>query len=296
MHRLKRRAQEQPNEPPHQVIAGELTNEHKEEVLANLPEHQHLRRSIDRAKSSRRSANPTHLNSFDILPPNTETIRNQMFLHFDSGREEVSRLIILTTKRNLEILCQNRIFSNGTFKTAPHMFTQLFAEHGLFKDHLFPLVYAFTNRKDEETYNRLYLELKSLSAQYGFTLRPEKAMCDLELGNTNATRTQFPGVQIKGCLFHLSRDIWRQVLENGLKVAFTNGKDVRAEIKHLLGLPFVPLEDITEVFEEMSQDDLSAEVAAVYEMIDVTYVSGRPARGRRRALPPRFPSEIWNVQ
>jgi len=105
-------------------------------------------------------------------------------------------------------------------------------------------------------------------------------MCDFELGNMNAARTEFPVVQIKGCLFHFPLNIWRQVLENNLRVAFTSDEDVRAQIQHLLGLPFVPLE----VFKEISQDDLSAEVAAVCEMIEVTYASGPPARERRRAL------------
>jgi len=92
-----------------------------------------------------------------------------------------------------------------------------------------------------------------------------------------------------------SKHLAPSVLENGLTVAFTNDEDVIAQIQHPSGLPFVPLEDITKVFEEISQDEVSAEVAAVYEMIEVTYVNGRPARGRRRALPLRFPPEIQDV-
>jgi len=33
----------------------------------------------------------------------------------------------------------------------------------------------------------------------------------------------------------------------------------------------------------------------VYEMVEVTYVRGRRARGRRPAVEPRFPPPVWNA-
>ena len=272
--RIQRRAQDHPNEPPQQVIAPELRNEHNEEVLAHLPEHQNLRRSINRMQNWSRPNNPADLNSLNIVEPYTTTIKGQRFLQCDSGPYNEKRLIIFTTKESLRILCESpMIFSNGTFKTAPHMFTQLFTVHGLYLKHLFPLVYALTTHKDKETYD--LEEIKSLTTQNGYTFRPETMMSDFELASMNAARAHVVGIRINGCLFHLSQSTWRHVEENGLATAYTNDEEVRAQIQHL-GLPLVPLEDISEVFEDISQDDLSAQVAAVYETFEVTYVHGRP--------------------
>jgi len=105
--RIKRRAQDHPNEPPQQVIAAELRNEHNEEVLAHLPEHQNLRRSINRMQNWSRPNNPADLNSLNIVEPYTTTIKGQQFLQYDSGPDNEKRLIIFTTKENLRILCES---------------------------------------------------------------------------------------------------------------------------------------------------------------------------------------------
>jgi len=203
--RIKRRAQVHPNEPPQQVITAELRNDHNEEVLAHLPEHQNLKKSVNRMQNRSRPNNPADLNSLDIVEPYTTTIKGQRFLQCDSGPYNEKRLIIFTTKENLRILCESpMVFWNGTFKTVPHMFTQLFTVHGLYLKHLYPLVNALTTHKDEETYDLLDGEIKSLATQNGYTFRPETMMWDFELANMNAARAHVVGIRIKGCLFHLS--------------------------------------------------------------------------------------------
>lgn len=62
----------------------------------------------------------------------------------------------------------------------------------------------------------------------------------------------------------------------------------------LLGMPFVPLQDLFEVFLKVGRE-INPDVLPVWEMMDKTYVQGRQAFGRRSALPPRFPSQLWCV-
>lgn len=292
--RIKRRAEENPNEPPSQVIAAEVEDENDDEVLAYLPERQTLRRAVNRAQNRFRPNNPGDLSSLEIVHPYTETKSHEKFLHYDSGPDSESRLLIFTTEKNLRKLCDSpMIFSNGTFKTAPDMFTQMFTIHGIYREHLFPFVYALTINKNEGTYNLLYQELKKLASDYGLSLRPETMMCDFELANMNAVRAHFPGIDLRGCLFHFGQNVWRHAEDNGLKGPYKNDEEIRKQIQYLLGLPFVPVEDIPEVFDSISDEVTSAEVAAVYKTVEVTYVHGIVARGRRRAVPPRYPPKIW---
>jgi len=75
---------------------------------------------------------------------------------------------------------------------------------------------------------------------------------------------------------------------------YVDDREVRQQIQHVLGLPFLPLDDVIDVFNDM-EDDLSDAVLEVYEYFEKTYLVGTPGRGRRRAVPPRYPPAIWNV-
>ena len=203
--RIKRRAQVHPNEPPQQVITAELRNDHNEEVLAHLPEHQNLKKSVNRMQNRSRPNNPADLNILDIVEPYTTTIRGSSSCSTTPGQTMKNGYLFLQQKKICVYFAKVRWFlSNGTFKTAPDMFTQLFTVHGLYLKHVFPLVYALTTHKDEETYDLLYEEIKSLATQNGYTFRPETMMSDFELANMNAARAHVVGIRIKGCLFHLS--------------------------------------------------------------------------------------------
>ena len=61
-----------------------------------------------------------------------------------------------------------------------------------------------------------------------------------------------------------------------------------------MALPFIPLQDVQEVW-ELLYDNMQEEIIELASYVETTYVTGRPARGRRRAVPPRFAPETWNV-
>jgi len=62
----------------------------------------------------------------------------------------------------------------------------------------------------------------------------------------------------------------------------------------LLGLPFVPLADVQDVFDDLleNDDDMPGDLVPIYESIETTYITGIRARGRRRAVPP---PAVWNA-
>jgi hypothetical protein len=62
----------------------------------------------------------------------------------------------------------------------------------------------------------------------------------------------------------------------------------------LFGLPFIPLEDVKDIFDEV-MGAIHDDVHDLANYVEVNYVNGYPARGRRRAVAPRFPPNCWNV-
>jgi len=126
-------------------------------------------------------------------------------------------------------------------------------------------VFALTTAKNEITHGMLYREIKAIAEELGYDLQPITAMSDFELANMNANRDAFPGVIIKGCLFHFGQSIWRNVEDKGLRSSYVDDREVRQQIQHVLGLPFVPLDDVIDVFNDIMEDDLSDAVLEVYE-------------------------------
>lgn len=61
----------------------------------------------------------------------------------------------------------------------------------------------------------------------------------------------FQGVIVRGCVFHCTQRIYRQVLRLGLSSSYTSGGDTYTFIRKLLALPFLPVEHIKEAVREL---------------------------------------------
>jgi MULE transposase domain/FLYWCH zinc finger domain len=292
---IKRKAVENPNQPPNAIFLEATENIQDEEVLENLPEKHSLFRTINRHQNKERPALPRTMEDLEILAPYDVTLNNDNFFQYDTGSDDPNRILVFYTSHALQQLVQSRtIFCDGTFKTVPTMFYQLYTIHGEVNDYVYPLVYALCTNKSSETYRDIFEHLKNAAIESNQVLRPHFIVSDFELAAINAARTVFPQSTLHGCLFHLNQAIWRKAVNLGLKVQFSHDKDIRDSILKLLALPFVPLDDVENVFQEL-KNEIHESVDDLATYIEVTYILGKPARGRRRAVAPRFPMELWNV-
>jgi len=90
------------------------------------------------------------------------------FLLSNEGTTE--RILVYCTAEFLTYLSQSpKIFMDGTFKSSPNLFYQIYTIHGYFRDtQLVPFVYAFLPNKERITYERLFkviLEKVSMTCQ-----------------------------------------------------------------------------------------------------------------------------------
>lgn len=322
---IKRRAEESPNAPPTQIFIDEVASVSNPEIIANLPQRNDLIRNINRIQNRNRPRNPLSLQDLSIQPPYSKTLNGEQFVQFDSGEQDQNRFIIFYTNRNFERLCNSRtLLCDGTFKTVPSQFYQLYTIHGSVLNYVFPLVYCIATRKTEDFYHNLLNHLSSRAQEMNLELNPQYILSDFEIAFMNAARNAFPNSQIKGCLFHFTQSIWRHTgylkkiiltlkyvnadyfnaddftVLRGLKQQYGENVNIRETIQKLLSLPFVPIDDVLNIFDEIVAeipDDLEDEDALmdVVQYIERTYVRGRAARGRRPASAPRFPPNIWSV-
>lgn len=296
MRGIKRRAEENPNQPPNAIFREATETIDDEEIILNLPERNSVLRRINRVQNRNRPQNPRDLEDLEILPPYNRTLNDEVFLQYDSGMDDPDRIVIFYTIRCLTYLCNSRKkFADGTFKTVPDIFYQLYTIHGVIFDSVFPLIYCITNKKDQNTYVRIFEHLKQAALDNNKELNPQYFVTDFELASMNAINQVFPGTSCQGCLFHFSQSLWKHaVVSCGLKASYSNNQEIRSGVQELMALPFVPIDDVEEVF-DIVYNELHDDVIPLAEYLKATYVRGRPARGRRRAVPPRFSPPKWNV-
>lgn len=229
----------------------------------------------------------------------------------DDDDEEArrNRVIVFGTRRNVELLMKCIMwFLDGTFKTAPHIFTQIFTILGLMKrpgpavddddvTTAVPLVFALLPSKTEAHYFDVLQSVKDAAAK--FRVRgtgPEKLMTDFEVGIINAAKRAFPEADIKCCFFHLGQSSYRKVQNAGLQEAYNDPEDrtVKEGVHMMLSLAFVPLADVEDALEVVRREvPRAVEVITTY--FDDTYVRGPRGRGARRARRPRFDPALWNA-
>ncbi|KAK5638651.1 hypothetical protein RI129_012946 [Pyrocoelia pectoralis] len=104
-----------------------------------------------RTKHNLGPAVPLHRRDIAFEERYTQTENGEQFLLFDSGPEE-DRLLVFSTRRNMQLLARSRHwYADGTFKTVPSLFSQLYTLHGLQDNKALPLVYALLPNKTEHT-------------------------------------------------------------------------------------------------------------------------------------------------
>lgn len=159
-------------------------------AVATLPKLRYVKRNI---RNQRRKVNrypPLPQNRQDIdLATLTTTKKGAEFLLHDSGKEDTDRILVFGTANNIQILrSSTRWFVDGTFKTAPKLFYQMYTIHGLIGNETYPLVYALLPSKKKKTYIRLLRILKGLEVDLNpgyVTMDYEKAVIKAFAVSTN---------------------------------------------------------------------------------------------------------------
>ncbi|XP_052259998.1 uncharacterized protein LOC127864381 [Dreissena polymorpha] len=190
-------------------------------------------------------------------------------------RVDRERHILFSTPRQLEILrSTKRWFMDGTFKIVDRPFRggQLMSIHGFIqfdgKMKQIPLLFALMSRRKKEDYVAVLCEIKSILGAYSV----EGFVVDFEAGSWGAIRHVFPGVEIKGCVFHWAQSVRRHVQAVGLGPAYMERKDLWDYVRKLLVLPFVPSSQIEHLFRNLAHRANTEPLRKLVNYIDSTWI------------------------
>ena len=276
-----------------QNIISAATDSLTPSEACTLPSVQALRKTVQRAKSKSHNApaSPNNLADLEIPEQYAKTSSGAPFLVHDSGSPEngPERILIYASAEGIRMLRESeKWYADGTFKTVPRLFTQLYTIHVNHHGHILPAVYALLPNKQEATYTRMLNALAGICPG----ISPTSITTDFEHAALNAFRSRFPGARLQGCYFHLSQNIFKHVQHAGLQERYSTDLDFALEVRKLAALAFVPPGDVVDYF-ELLQDSFPVEAEPVIDYFEVNYIGLYQRNGRRKAA--QFPIPLWNV-
>ena len=185
---------------------------------------------------------------------------------------------------------------DGTFKTAPLLFEQVYCVHGmrggptpLEDGHLLTSFFALLPNKSQETYMRMWEAIKQLCSH----AHPTHILMDFEKAATNAFSHFWPNTFVKGCFFfHLNQNIFRKIQAEGLQNEYHHNEDFALQMKLIPALAFAPPCDVLNLLATVVKNLPMPLAEGLVLYFERTYV-GRILPGGTFQQP-IFPIEMWN--
>jgi len=144
----------------------------------------------------------------------------------------------------------------------------------------------------QDCYVRVFEELK----RHQDNLQPQSILTDFERPAINAFQVSFPDSEHRGCFFHFSQNILRKINDiSQIRERYVNEVDFAHNIKKLVCLAFVPVNDVIMAFEQLTDTAFFTDnedfLADLMDYFEDNYI-GRILRHRRRA--PMYAIDLWN--
>ena len=198
---LKRRAAE--SGLPTKFLASEVPKGMDQEARAKVDCHpsslaQMARRS--RQASNRHPANPRSLEELTLPPHLITSNSGEHMLRWDlQYSPHFRRSILFGTPHSMSDAGDAEHFIvDGTFKSSPNLFTQLFTVHGVFpKGWHYPICYGLLPGKTTVLYKNLLAVIDTFGP-----FQPQSVQCDYEIGIHNAVAEVWPSSTRRVCYFH----------------------------------------------------------------------------------------------
>lgn len=216
-------------------------------------------RRVDAQKKMRAvgegSPEPEYATLTELVLPDVK-VHDEQFLLFDSGPGP-KRIVLFGCQSVVDTLANSETWiADGTFKTSPKLFQQVYTIHAMRQGFCLPAIYALLPDKTMQTYNRLWTVVKDLTGWH--EARELNLMVDFEKAAYAAFLQVFVGAKVSGCFFHFKQAIHRRIQELGLQTKYKDNLSFRIRVYSLGGLAFVQPEHVRGAFNELVgkfQDD-----------------------------------------
>ncbi|XP_034944394.1 uncharacterized protein [Chelonus insularis] len=243
--KIKRKA-ETTDYKPAKILSGALRGV-ASPVAALMPMTTSISRLIQRTRTQHNPQfnNPTSRGELQLLDEYKKTYNNELFLLHDSGGDR-NRFLVFTTVKNLNFLTKcEQWLSDGTFKSVPNIFSQLYTIHGYMSSKSVPLVYLLAPNKSKNMYINFLKVLRRSLPKYS----PSRIMVDFERPFMDAIKETYPGIKISGCHFHFTQCVWRHIQLCGFQARYNKDVTFALNLKLLMALAYVPVNDVISAYE-----------------------------------------------
>ena len=289
------------NDQPSQIISNvAATTSH--EIQSCLPRNEALRQQIKRARRVwDEEIEPNMLDDFQ-LPDAYYTTLNRMDFAKDI-KDETERISLVTASENLKWLKEANVWiMDGTFKTVPTLFQQLYSIHAPVGENInfrvVTLAYVLMSSESEELYQRLFQELNECAEENQLELNRNFVLTDFEKAPISEALSEFLSVQSKRCHFYLDQFFYRQIQDAGLTKNYRSDQDFSLLIGHIPVLALLSRAEIPDAFDGVKAL-LPTDAGQILQWFENNYVHGRVKRILRNGTVLRhdllYPPAMWSV-
>ena len=166
-------------------------------------------------------------------------------------------LLVVGSPKHLEHLCNSeRVHMGGIPILDLNLFhPEIFVIYGVVNGQVLPLLYCLLPETDRATYTLLFRLIKDKAVQQGLAFNPRVVWVDYNAAIANSLRYVYRGVTIKGCYFQYCQLLTQSYRRYGLTPHTNKPGVVRTVIYRLMCLPFLPVEDIVDTFNDITYED-----------------------------------------
>ncbi len=136
---------------------------------------------------------------------------------------------------------------DGSFKSSPSNFYQLYIIYGNIYGQYFPLFYGFLENKTTEIYIRLLNHCKDLMQSVGVEINPLSILIDFEYGMYNAITEVYLNSIIRGCYWFQTGYREKNVFF-GLKRLYNADGNFLKVIELIYTIPLIPIDGINQAW------------------------------------------------
>jgi hypothetical protein len=121
-------------------------------------------------------------------------------------------IVMFSCRNNLQFLSFiDVLYVDGTFKSVPTFFHQIFTIHGLNNGHYVPLAFFLLTNKHQTSYEYVFRATVAEAAKLGATVCPTTVYADFEAAIHNAVTRVWQSCEDRACRFHLGQSWWRKI-------------------------------------------------------------------------------------
>lgn len=242
-------------------MASQLQAEDLVAASMLLPEAS-LSASLYRARRQQYPALPQSLQDLQVIPDVFSNLGGgeERFLLSNTLADNNGHLLFATDEALRWLSEANHWHMDGTFKSAPRLFVQLFTIQVVRGNKTIPCIYGLLPTKRKRCYKNVLRIVKDAVAERHLPLQPTSIMVDFEVGLINAIQDEFPNADAKGCLFHFSQAVWRHIQHLGLTQRYKADGEFKSVCRQLMALPFLPEGDVEQAYAFIEQTAIDNDI------------------------------------